>query len=156
MAHTHDTLCLTVVIFLTHQNKVLLAHHPVYDAWLPIGGHIDPGEDPDETLYREVKEETSLDPEDIRIFGNKADIPTDDNRTVLYTPAFVDRHNVGDRNHVAFVYFGEMTDGREVLKSEEHKELRWFTADELKNGVESFKPDIVWYALHALKMATQK
>lgn len=155
MAHTNDKVCLTVVVYFVRDSKVLLANHPVYNTWLPVGGHIDPGEDPDEALYREIKEETGLDRSDVRIFSEEADIPEKHSgkRVMLLTPAFVDRHNVGDRDHVAITYFGEILSERQTLTSEEHKELRWFTQDELKENKEGFKPDIVWYSLRALEAA---
>jgi 8-oxo-dGTP pyrophosphatase MutT (NUDIX family) len=155
VAHTHNKLCLTVVIFLTCKEKVLLANHPAYNTWLPIGGHIEHGEDTDEALYREIKEETRLETSDVKIWSDKPDFSdtTSNKRLSLHAPIFVDRHNTGDRDHVAFVYFGEMIDGCKPLKSDEHKELAWFTKKELKDNKHGFKPDIVWYALEALKIS---
>lgn len=155
MSHTNDKVCLTVVIFLTRNDKVLLVHHPKYNAWLPVGGHIDPGEDTDEALFREIKEETGLETSDVKIFNDKPNIPSD-YRSLLLTPAFVDRHHVTDRDHVAFVYFGAVTSRQEPTKSEEHTELRWFSAEELQSPESGFKTDIVWYALEALRRAKRQ
>ena len=152
MAHTNDRVCLTVVIFLRRGGKVLLANHPKYNAWLPIGGHIDPGEDTDEALYREIKEEANLKTEDIKICGEKATIPQGNQRSLLSTPAYVDRHAIQDRDHVALVYFGELREGCEPSLSDEHVELRWFSKDELANKDGLLKPDIAWYAREALRM----
>lgn len=154
MAHTDEKVCLTILIFLVCDGKVLLAHHNKYDCWLGIGGHIDPGEDPDEALYKEIKEETGLDPEDVSI-PKRSGMPENliANRRNLITPVFVDRHDVGDRDHVALVYFGTCVNDCEVLVSEEHRELRWFSRDELESGHKNVRQDTAWYALRALETA---
>ncbi|HEY9715512.1 MAG TPA: NUDIX domain-containing protein [Chroococcales cyanobacterium] len=46
-----------VVICREH---ILLVHHKRLDAWVPPGGHIEPGEFPHETVIREVLEETGV------------------------------------------------------------------------------------------------
>ena len=57
MAHVHEKIDFTVDTFIVFNNKVLLRHHDKYDMWLPVGGHIELGEDPNEAAVREVKEE---------------------------------------------------------------------------------------------------
>ena len=52
---------LVVSGYIFHNDKVLLIHHAKLDKWLPVGGHIDENETPDQALRREVKEETNLD-----------------------------------------------------------------------------------------------
>ena len=42
--------------YLVRDGKVLLVNHRRYRLWLPIGGHIEPDEDPLDTLYREARE----------------------------------------------------------------------------------------------------
>jgi len=41
-----------VSVFIVHRDKVLLIYHKYYNEWLPIGGHIELDEDPEEALYR--------------------------------------------------------------------------------------------------------
>jgi 8-oxo-dGTP pyrophosphatase MutT (NUDIX family) len=154
MPHTDEKVCLTIVAFLTRRGKVLLVNHPKYDRWLPIGGHIDKGEDPEQALFREIQEEANLQPEDVRIEGTKPSIPGE-HHYPLFTPAFVNRHGIQDRDHVAFVYFGEVQDGREPSLSEEHLELCWFSKDELEKPGHPLKPDILWYSLEALRRASK-
>ena len=50
----------TATAFVIHRNSVALHWHPKIDAWLPPGGHIEPNEDPVQTVLREVYEETGL------------------------------------------------------------------------------------------------
>ena len=58
------TVKTTVGCIIEKDGKILLAlrnHEPFKDHWCLPGGHIDFGEEPIETVVREVKEETGLD-----------------------------------------------------------------------------------------------
>jgi 8-oxo-dGTP pyrophosphatase MutT (NUDIX family) len=50
----------TVAVFVVHRGRVLLHWHRRLARWLPPGGHVDPGELPDEAAVRETREETGL------------------------------------------------------------------------------------------------
>ena len=61
---TPDThLVAYFVIASPEMDKVLLVDHKKAELWLPPGGHVDPGEDPKETVRREAKEELGMDVE---------------------------------------------------------------------------------------------
>src|SRR5437870_13414328 len=55
MAHIHEKIDFTVAIFVVHDGKVLLVHHRRLDKWLPLGGHIELDEDPENAALREAK-----------------------------------------------------------------------------------------------------
>ncbi|MGH7924908.1 MAG: NUDIX domain-containing protein, partial [Candidatus Binatus sp.] len=42
------------------REKLLLVDHELADLWLPSGGHVEPGEDPNATVVRELAEELGL------------------------------------------------------------------------------------------------
>jgi len=63
MPHIHDKIDFTVAIFVVQQAQVLLVHHRALDKWLPLGGHIELDEDPEQAALREVREESGLDVE---------------------------------------------------------------------------------------------
>ncbi|MCC6792409.1 MAG: NUDIX domain-containing protein [Thermomicrobiales bacterium] len=50
----------TVAVFVVHDGAVLLHLHRKLGRWLPPGGHIEPGELPDDAALREVLEETGV------------------------------------------------------------------------------------------------
>ena len=63
MPHIHDRIDFTVAVFVVHQDRVLVVHHRKLDKWLPLGGHIELDEDPEQAALREAKEESGLDVE---------------------------------------------------------------------------------------------
>jgi ADP-ribose pyrophosphatase YjhB (NUDIX family) len=68
MPHLYYYLDFTVSIFVVYERKVLLVDHKQLRKWLPIGGHIEPGEDPEQAAYRETAEESGL---EIELIGDK-------------------------------------------------------------------------------------
>ena len=50
----------TATGFVVDKKSILLHWHNKLDMWLPPGGHIEPGEDPEQAIIREVLEETGL------------------------------------------------------------------------------------------------
>lgn len=57
----HFTATAYIISKTNGRLKVLLHRHKKHLLWLPIGGHIEKNETPEEAVLREVKEETNLD-----------------------------------------------------------------------------------------------
>lgn len=51
------------VLFSPEKSKMLLVDHKNAELWLPSGGHVEPGENPKDTVTREVKEELGIEGE---------------------------------------------------------------------------------------------
>lgn len=122
---------LVVSGFIFLDNKVLLIHHKKLDLWLPVGGHIDENETPDEALVREAKEETNL---DIEILNN-LNFPLEGNiKKNLATPFYVNVHSVGDHDHCSLFYICKVINPKDInINEEELKNFKWFSKEELHN-----------------------
>ena len=55
MPHIHDKIDFTVAIFVVQQAHVLLVHHRALDKWLPLGGHIELDEEPEQAALSEAR-----------------------------------------------------------------------------------------------------
>lgn len=49
-----------VAVFVVWRERVLLHEHRGLRRWLPVGGHVEPGETPDEAALRETLEESGV------------------------------------------------------------------------------------------------
>jgi 8-oxo-dGTP pyrophosphatase MutT (NUDIX family) len=149
LAHLHYAVDFTIACYIVKADQVLMIYHTVLDKWLPIGGHIELGEDSDQALLREIQEECGL---EVEIVGDKA--PIDDATVrVLYTPAHVNIHRITDaHSHVVNIYYARWKAGEPVLCAGEHQQIRWFSREELRNPQYGIKPDVLWYAEDALAM----
>jgi 8-oxo-dGTP pyrophosphatase MutT (NUDIX family) len=49
-----------VAVFVVWRERVLLHEHAALHRWLPCGGHVEPGETPDDAAVREVLEESGV------------------------------------------------------------------------------------------------
>lgn len=122
---------LVIAGYIIHQNKTLLIHHKKLDIWLPVGGHIDKNETPDQALLREIKEEIDI---DVKIL-NKSDMPLDENTKYnLATPFCVNVHSVGDHNHCCLFYICKAVNPEQLKINNELKDFKWFTKDDLNNN----------------------
>ena len=114
--------------YIFHKKKVLLIHHRKLDLWLPVGGHINRDETPDDALRREIKEETNL---DIEIFSHNA-LPLEGNiKANLSTPFSVNVHNVMDHDHCCFFYACKALNPDELKTNGEVKGHMWVSKEEL-------------------------
>ena len=83
MAHIHEKIEFTVAIFVVHDGKILLIHHRQLDKWLPLGGHVELDEDPEQAALREAKEESGL---DVELLGERpAPAPAHSSRRAFWT-----------------------------------------------------------------------
>ena len=153
MAHLHYAVDFTIACYIVKEDRVLMIYHTGLDKWLPIGGHIEPSEDPDQALFREIHEECGL---EVEIAGDKAPIE-DPTVKILYTPSHVNIHRITDtHNHVVNIYYARWKSGEPALCAGEHQQIRWFTREELGDPQYGVKPDVRWYALDALVKLNNK
>jgi 8-oxo-dGTP pyrophosphatase MutT (NUDIX family) len=136
VAHIHEKIDFTVAIFVVHEGKVLLIHHRKLDKWLPLGGHIELDEDPEQAALREAREESGF---EVELLGERP--PTTEPGTrALIAPRFLDIHRISETHeHIGMIYWARLldrSDGQLTLSAAEHHDIRWCDAGELT----SFSP----------------
>ena len=152
MPHLHDLIDYTVTCMILHptEPKILLINHKTLNTWLPVGGHIELNEDPDEALAREVQEECGL---PIKMISTRHDGEYPDTKMLL-RPETVDIHTFGEIGHHAHVNFGyhaRALSAEPTLAPEEHTDIQWFTAAEIADSQMNIKPAVREYALEFLE-----
>ncbi len=147
MAHLFYDLDFTVAVFVVREDRVLLVHHRKLNKWLPIGGHIEIGENPEEAALRETREESGL---EVELVGEKP--PREFPGTQLLTaPTYLDVHDIsGDHRHIGLIYFARSAEGEIRLAEAEHHDIRWFTAEEFAAPEWAVPEAIQFYAGEAL------
>ena len=159
MPHIHEKIDFTVAIFVVHDAKILLIHHRKLDKWLPLGGHIELEEDPEQAALREAKEESGL---DVELLGERPPTTSPGTRALI-APRFLDIHRISDTHeHIGMIYWARplLAEGHQasppnsatdpVLATEEHHDIRWCSADELDTLSPPMTDAVKWYCRQAI------
>jgi 8-oxo-dGTP pyrophosphatase MutT (NUDIX family) len=151
MAHIHENIDFTVAIFVVHGGKVLVIHHRKLDKWLPLGGHIELDEDPEQAALREAKEESGL---DVELLGERP--PTTSLGTrALIAPRFLDIHRISDTHeHIGMIYWARPKGGKLALATGEHHDIRWCSLEDLGKLSPPMSGAVKWYCHTALREIT--
>ena len=161
MAHIHEKIDFTVAIFVVHDGKILLIHHRQLDKWLPLGGHIELDEDPEEAALREAKEESGL---DVELLGERPPTTSPGTRALI-APRFLDIHRINaTHEHIGMIYWARpkvgprcraATDDQQVvpttLAHAEHHDIRWCSAADLDKLQPPVSDAVKWYCHAALR-----
>lgn len=147
MPHLHEKIDFTVAIFVVHERRVLLIHHRKLDKWLPLGGHIELEEDPEQAALREAREESGL---DVELIGERP--PTTEPGTrALIGPRFLDIHRISDTHeHIGMIYWARPRNGTLTLADGEHHDIRWCTEAELDTLQPPMTNAVKWYCRQAI------
>ncbi len=148
MAHIHEKIDFTVAIFVVHDHKVLLIHHRKLDKWLPLGGHIELDEDPEQAALREAREESGL---EVQLLGERP--PTTEPGTrALINARFLDIHRISaTHEHIGMIYWARPKGGVTTLAVEEHHDIRWCSAAELESLQPAMSNAVKWYCRKAIE-----
>lgn len=120
---------------------------------MPVGGHIELDENPEEGLFREIEEETGFTKEKLTILSNKPKFESTEQK-YLYTPGLLDIHKINETHwHVGLIYFIKVMSSEIRLAEKEHKEIKWFALPELKKEKYKVRDDIIYAAEEAIKLA---
>ena len=159
MAHIHEKIDFTVAIFVVHDDAILLVHHRNRDKWLPLGGHIELDEDPEQAALREAKEESGL---DVELLGERPPTTSPGTRALI-APRFLDIHRINaTHEHIGLIYWARplLAEGHRplpngvsinpVLATEEHHDIRWCSAGELDKLQPPMSAAVKWYCRKAI------
>jgi 8-oxo-dGTP diphosphatase len=137
------TKCWVTAIYLVKENKVLLSWNKNMQTWIPVGGHINPGENQLEALRREVKEETGCEFELINGIIDYGHAKVLNNAIIQIEK--VPHHG----EHINTILFGKII-GEPGRETDEKEKLKWFTKEELEKEKEKMILNVYEQALSAL------
>lgn len=156
MAHLNYYVDLCTDAYIVNNGAVLLRLHEKYNFWIAPGGHIDPGEDVNQAVLREVWEEVGL---KVELVGLGAWVKQDfDISKDLVPPIFVNRHSINEHHdHSSFIFFAK-SDSREIHPQEEESKdtpCVWVTKkelDQMHKDDPRLRVDVYRYASVALEL----
>lgn len=118
----------TATTFIVHRRKVLLHLHKKLGIWIPVGGHIDRDELPQEAALREIKEESGL---EVRLYNPDPCIEMGEVRQ-LHRPMHVLLENINQfHQHIDFIYYAVSESDMLSPQDGETANLKWFSAEEV-------------------------
>src|ERR1051325_6970351 len=148
VAHIHEKIDFTVAIFVVRDSKVLLIHHRKLDKWLPLGGHIELDEDPEQAALREAQEESGF---EVELIGERPPTTAPGTRALI-APRFLDIHRITDSHqHIGMIYWARPNRGALTLAATEHHDIRWCSAEEIDQLQPPMSAAVKWYCRKALE-----
>lgn len=147
----------TVSVYIVHKDKVLLHLHKRAKKILPLGGHIELNELPEEACIREVKEESGL---EINLYNplnkqlkNSCELVGE---KLLVNPMYT---NFGEINpehyHIDFVYYATAKSFDTKPEDGESNILKWYNKEDLKNAYD-IQYNILTMANEALELLGER
>ena len=149
MPHVHEKIDFTVSIFISKKHKVLFIFHKQLQRWLPIGGHIELDENPEQAAIREAKEESGL---DVELVGERPPIEKESGFMPLLAPDYMDMHLIKEPHwHIGLIYFAKVKAGKVTLNTEEHQDIQWLDKKELDDPKWGLSAPLKFYAREAIR-----
>ncbi len=147
MPHLHEKIDFTVAIFVVHDHKVLVVHHRKLNQWLPLGGHIELDEDPEQAARREAREESGL---EVELLGERP--PTTGPGTrALINARYLDIHRINaTHEHIGMIYWARPKSGITTLATAEHHDIRWCSEADLESLQPPMSNAVKWYCQKAI------
>ncbi|MCB0128321.1 MAG: NUDIX domain-containing protein [Caldilineaceae bacterium] len=117
----------TSTVLIVYRNRVLLHRHKRFGLLLPVGGHIDRDELPEETALREAKEEAGL---AIDLYNPDSTIFPD--KRLLVRPVHMLLININEfHQHIDFLFYARAKSDQLAPADGESDQLFWLTREEL-------------------------
>ena len=147
----------TVSIYIVYKDKVLLHLHKKAKKILPIGGHIEVNELPEEACIREAQEESGL---KIKLYNPLNDQLKNSCELVgeklLVNPMYTIFGAINPVHyHIDFVYYATAKSFDTIPGDGESKLLKWYNKEDLKNAYD-IQPNILTMANEALELLGER
>lgn len=147
----------TVSIYIVHKNKVLLHLHKKAKKILPLGGHIELNELPEEACTREAQEESGL---EINLYNplNKQLKYSCElvGEKLLTNPMYTIFGEINPEHfHIDFVYYATANSFETIPGEGESNLLKWYSKEDLKNTYD-IQDNVLAMANEALKLLGEK
>lgn len=143
----------TVSVFIVHKDKVLLHLHKKAKKILPLGGHVETNELPEEACLREAFEESGL---EINLYdpSNKELMKSCElvGEKLLINPIYTIFGEIApDHCHIDFVYYATANSYETSPADGESNLLNWYTKEDLKNA-DNIQANILTMSNEALEL----
>lgn len=117
----------TATAFVAWRGRLMLHRHAKLNMWLPCGGHLDPGETPDEAAVREVLEESGV---RVELTGERALEVSEPLQ--LLRPRGVQLEVIEPgHEHIDLIYYARPLEPYDGSLRPTEPELGWYGPDEI-------------------------
>lgn len=141
----------TVTTTIVHKDKVLLHFHKKLKKWLPVGGHIDRDELPEEAATREAKEEAGI---DIELYQTKERFEATEAKDLIL-PSHIMLQDINEyHQHIDFVFYATTKTFNLKPAKGETENLKWFSKEEIQTL--DAPENVKMRALEALSISESK
>lgn len=162
MPHIHELYDFTASGYIVFDDQLLLIHHKKLGAWIAPGGHVELDENPLQTLWREIAEETGIQKRRLKLIETGLSVQGLENTKSfksLPTPFamfVVDYDEKSSHKHIDLCYLLLSTTSKITLEEHSSHDIGWFSAaqiDEIYKKGLMFQNSYVYskFALEFLK-----
>ncbi len=117
----------TSTVLVVYRDRVLLHRHKKFNKLLPVGGHVDRDELPEEAALREVQEEAGL---TVTLYN--PDSATFPDVRLLVRPMHTLLININAfHQHIDFIFYAQAATDQVAPAKGESAALHWFSRDEI-------------------------
>lgn len=147
----------TVSVFIVYKDKVLLHLHKRAKKILPIGGHIELNEFPEEACIREAQEEAGLEINLYKPINNQLKNSCElVGEKLLINPMHTILGEINSEHyHVDFVYYATAKSFDTIPGDGESNLLKWYNKEDLKNAYD-IQQNILIMANEALELLGER
>ncbi len=140
----------TATVLVVHRNRVLLHRHKKFGTLLPVGGHVDRDELPEEAALREAKEEAGL---DVTLYN--PDAATFPDVRLLVRPMHTLLININAfHQHIDLIFYAQAATDQVAPDDGESAALHWYSREEILAA--TMPENVRLLALEALELLCDK